>query len=164
VTPQTRLWLLRTALERGHPADEPILQLHLAQLAEGGLDPRGQESVREVVRNYYPEQGRSWAQGALEGDNVQAFMHGWALLKGSGAAQLDDPYYQSLHRLLHAYQLAPLQQGRAVLSSQRTAKRQGQVVAFLGALVDSYPKFISGRELRDEIARLQTRLRQEWQR
>jgi class 3 adenylate cyclase len=162
VTPQTRLWLMRTALERGHPADENIYRLYLASLEGGKVDHLLLESTRKVLLEYYPEQSRSWAEVALEGSNVMAFMNGWALLKESGSSKPGDIYYQSLYRLLNAYQLQALEQGRAVLSGQQTASRQTQVVAFLGELVESYPKFITGSELRDEINRLQAHLKREW--
>lgn len=163
VTRQTRLWLIRTALERGHPVDETIYRWHIAQLEGGQIDHRLLESVRELLQKYYPEQSHAWADNALEGGNVMAFMNGWALLKEGDSPKLGDAYYQSLYRLLNGYRLALLEQGRAVLSGQSTAARQAQVVAFLGELVESYPKFINGSELRDGIARLQTQLKQEWQ-
>jgi class 3 adenylate cyclase len=162
VTPQTRLWLMRTALERGHPADENIYHLYLASLEGGKVDHLLLESARKVLLEYYPEQSLVWAEAALEESNVMAFMNGWALLKESSSPKLDDVYYQSLYRLLNAYQSQALEQGRAVLSGQHTAARQAQVVAFLGELVESYPKFINGNELRDEISRLQVHLKREW--
>jgi hypothetical protein len=162
VTSQTRLWLMRTALERGHPADENIYHLHLALLEGGKIDHLQLESARKVLLEYYPEQSRSWAEDALEGGNVMAFMNGWAILKETSSPKLDDVYYQSLYRLLNAYQLQSLEQGRAVLSGQQTASRQVQIVAFLSELVDSYPKFINSNELRDGISRLQVHLRREW--
>lgn len=158
----TRLWLLRKALERGHTADEEIFRTHIAQLEGGAIDYRLLESVQELLRNYYPERVRSWAESALQGSNVMAFMNGWAVLKAEGSPLLQEPYYQGLQRLINSHDLMALEQSRSVLSSQSEGKRRAQVLAFLGELLDTFPKFINSTRLRDEIGQLRDALQRSW--
>ena len=158
----TRLWLQRKALERGHAADEEIYHFHIEQLEGGKVDHRLLESVREVLTKYYPEQGRAWAGGAIEGGNVMAFMNGWALLKGEGDPRLEEAYYQGLERLINSSDVRRLEESRWVLATQNDGGRRGQVLDFLGELVDTFPKFINSSRLRDEIRTLRDELQQSW--
>ncbi len=158
----TRLWLMRTALERGYSPDERIYRFHIAQMEQGHINYGLFESIREILLQYYPEQSRAWATAALEGGNVMAFMNGWAMLKESGAAQLGDPYYQGLNRLINTVDVRRLEQSRRVLSEQSDASRRTQVLAFLSELVETFPKFINSTVLRDEITRFRNGLKQAW--
>jgi hypothetical protein len=162
VSRHTRLWLMRTALERGHEPDDTFYRFLTSQLVTGKIDYLLFESVREELLKYYPEQSRGWAETALEESNVLAFMNGWALLKGAGSGKLEDPYYQGLHRLINTADVMRLEQSRAVLSMQSERSRQTQIVAFLTKLVDSYPKFINSTILRDEVTRLRDGLKRSW--
>jgi class 3 adenylate cyclase len=158
----TRLWLMRTALERGYTPDERIYRFHIAQMEGGRINHELFESIREILLKYYPEQSRAWAAEALNGSNVMAFMNGWAMLKEAGAKELEEPYYQGLNRLINTIDVRRLDQSRRVLSEQTESQRRTQVLAFLGELVETFPKFINSTILRDEITRFRDGLKQAW--
>lgn len=158
----TRLWLMRTALERGYTPDERLYRFHIAQMEEGHINYGLYEEIRKILLHYYPEQSRAWAAAALNGSNVLAFMNGWALLKESGAKELEDPYYQGLNRLINTIDVRRLDQSRRILSEQSESARRSQVLGFLGELVETFPKFINSTILRDEIKRFRDGLKQAW--
>ena len=158
----TRLWLMRTALERGYTPDDRIYRFHIAQMEGGNINHAMLESIHEIVLKYYPERSRAWATAALNGSNVMAFMNGWAMLKEVGAKELDEPYYQGLNRLINITDIRHLEQSRWVLSKQSEIAQRTQVLGFLGELLDTFPKFIISRMLRDEIKRFRDDLKQVW--
>ncbi len=162
VSRHTRLWLMRSALERGYAADEKIYRFHIAQLEGGKIDHGMLESVRKTLMQYYPEQSRAWAEDSLQGSNVMAFMNGWAMLEEGRSAMIDDVYYQGLERLIDSHDVRRLEQSRAILSMQTEADRQSQIVAFLSELTDTFPRFINSTILRDEIVRLRDGLKRAW--
>jgi hypothetical protein len=159
---RTRLWLIGTALERGHAADDKIYRFLISQLEEGPVDSGMRETVRELLRQHYPEQSQAWAEAALDGGHVMAFMNGWAMLKENDSPRLEDAYYQGLNRLSDTSDVRSLEQSRAILSMQTNSARRLQVIAFLSELVDTYPKFINSPQLKDEILRLRDGLQQSW--
>jgi hypothetical protein len=159
---QTRLWLIRTALERGHAANENIYRFLIALLEGGKIDYGMLETVQELLLKYYSEQSLLWAEASLEGGSVMAFMNGWAMLKEEGSPKLEDAYYQGLNRLINTSDVMRLEQSRAVLTVQTDSNRRLQVIAFLSELIDTFPKFINSSRLKDEILRTRDGLKQSW--
>ncbi len=163
VSRHTRFWLIQSALERGHAADPVFYNFYIQQLEQGSINHQFFEQLRGDLLKHYPEQGRTWAERALEGSNLLAYMNGWELLKEAGSEKLNDAYYQGLKSLINSFRGAEsLQQYRGVFMMQNDAQRRTQLIAFLGALVESHPKFTSSRVLRDEISRLRNELKQLW--
>lgn len=163
VSRHTRLWLMRTALERGHAPEQGFYRFAIEQMEQGGINHQFFSSLRELLQQYYPEQATAWALAALEGSNVQAYMNGWRLLsEEKGFPKLDDPYYQGLYGLIGSFRVEPLEQSRGVFVMQSDPARRAQLLAFLGELVDSYPRFINSTLLRDDIVRLRDGLKRSW--
>ncbi len=162
VSRHTRFWLMQTALERGHTPDQVFYHFYIQQLEQGSVNHQFFEQLRGDLLQHYPEQSKAWAENALQGNNVLAYMNGWELLKEAGSEKLNDAYYRGLKSLINSYRVEPLQQYRGVFVMQNDSQRRTQLIAFLGALVESHPKFTGSGVLRDEIIRLRKELKQLW--
>lgn len=159
----TRLWLMQTAIERGYAPGEDFFRFYITELGQGKSNEKFFRTLRELLLKHHPEQARSWAEAALDETNPQAFQNAWRYLQEEkGSEKLNDPYYLALYNLIGSFYVEPLEHGRAIFNMQTEAKRQAHLVAFFDSLIASYPKFITSKLLRDELARLRDGLKQAW--
>lgn len=159
----TRLWLMQRAIERGHVPGDDYFNFYITELEQGKSNQKFFRTLRELLLKHHSEQAQAWAEAALDETNPQAFQNAWHYLQEqTGSEKLNDPYYQALHSLIGSFYVEPLEHGRPIFSMQSEARRQAHLIAFFDQLIASYPKFITSKLLRDEIARLRDALKQSW--
>lgn len=160
---QTRYWLMQTAMQRGQAPDDALYRFCIEELEGGRIDYEFFRALRGALRDHFSERARSWAESALEGTHPQAYMNAWQLLtEMQGSDRLVDPYYQALNGLIGSFSIEPLERARGVFAVQQEAGRRAQLIGFVGELVESYPKFISSRDLRTGLEELRLQLGLEW--
>ena len=159
----TRLWLMETAIERGYTPGDDFFNFYIAELEQGKSDETFFRTLRELLIKHHPEQARTWAEAALDEAGPQAFQNAWRILQEQkGSEKLNDPYYLALYNLIGSFYVEPLERGRAIFTMQSEPYRRAHLIAFFDQLLASYPKFITSKLLRDEVARLRDSLKQAW--
>lgn len=157
----TRFWLLSMALERGYEMDEKFYGILLQQLDT--VDVVDDKHIIALLQQHNAEKLNAWASRTLNEGNVMAFKNAWTVLEENGDSRLSDPYYQSLHRMINVNDMVTLDQSRRVLPVQGQSERQKQILAFLDDLVTHHAGHITNPMVLEEINRMHSTLKQQWQ-
>jgi len=160
--PMSRVWLQRQALERGLAPDAAILAFNLGVQENGPLDWQLLDDSRALLRQYYPEEALAWAGDAIAGPKVLAFQNAWTLLDDAADPRLADPLLQGLHSLLRASDPAVLEAARPGLAAAEDPQRRAQVLGFTAELVDTFPRHLNSRTVRDALAQMRSELAAAW--